>query len=302
LGALINRITGAFDRFQRRYRVTGVAFAVIKRYGDDRGGQLAGLVTFYGFLSVFPLLLLLLTFAAIFLEGTKLQEDIVHSALAQFPVIGDQLAANIHAISKANTFAMVTSILFLLWGALGITSSMQSASHQIWRLPREAQPGLWPRTLKGLELLGTLFLIVVLSSVAATLSTVGAEFFGGHSVWPRLIAFGAAFAVNFVGYILALWLLAPKSIAIVRILPGSLLGAVGWTVITALSGYLLGHQFQHASQIYGFFAVVLGLIFWISLGVQLFLYSSELNVVLVSREWPRYLFGEPDAASSTSSS
>ena len=37
---------------------TGVPFAVVKKYGDDEGGQAAALLTYYGFLSVFPLLLL----------------------------------------------------------------------------------------------------------------------------------------------------------------------------------------------------------------------------------------------------
>jgi YihY family inner membrane protein len=297
LGALIRHLTLGVDRFQRRFRVTGVAFAVVKRYGEDHGGQLAGLVTFYGFLSVFPLLLLLLTFAGIFLEGTKLQEDIINSALAQFPVIGDQLASNIHAIARGNPFAITVSVIGLIWGSLGVTSSMQLAAHRIWRRPREEEPGIWPRTLKGIEILSTVLLIVVVSSVAAALSTIGVQYFGGSSIWPRVIIFVAALGVNFLGYVLILWLLAPPDRTLRLVLPGAIAGAIGWTILQAISGYLLGHQFHHASQIYGFFAVVLGMIFWISLGVQLFLYATELNVVIARREWPRYLFGDPEAES-----
>jgi len=301
LGDLYRELTGSIDRFQRRFRFTSVIFAVAKRYGEDRGGQLGALMTFYGFLSVFPLILLLLTFVGLFLPGTQLEKDIVNSALAQFPVIGDQLAANIHAIARGNSFAVIVSTLGLLWGAFGITSSMQFATHRIWREPPEAERGLWPRTLKGLEILGVLSLIIVMSTLAATLSTVGAQYFGGHHGILRLGAFASALIINFVGYVLALWMLAPKEATVKVIMPGAILGAVGWTVIQAFGGYLIGHRLHHASQIYGFFAVVFGLIFWISLGVQLFLYSSELNVVLHRREWPRYLFGEPDASATSSS-
>jgi len=301
LGQIYRRLTGALDRFQRRFRLTSVLFAVTKRYSDDRGGQLGALMTFYGFLSVFPLILLLLTFAGLLLPGTQLEKDIVNSALAQFPVIGDQLAANIHAITKGNSFAVVVSTLGLLWGAFGITSSMQFATHRIWREPPEAEPGLWPRTLKGIEILAVLTMIILASTLAAALSTVGAQYFGRHHGFLRLGAFGIALIINFAGYVLALWMLAPKEATIKVIMPGAILGATGWTIIQAFGGYLVGHRLQHASQIYGFFAVVFGLIFWISLGVQLFLYSSELNVVLHRREWPRYLFGEPEASATNSS-
>jgi YihY family inner membrane protein len=292
LGELFRRASGAFDRFQRRHRVTAVFFAMTKRYGEDRGGQLAALVTFYGFLSVFPLLLLLLTFAGLFLHGSHLENTIVNSALAQFPVIGVKLRSNLHALAKGNIAAAIVSTLGLIWGSLGVTSSLQNATHHIWRLPANAARGLWPRTLKGLQLLGALGFIVVLSSIAAAMSTVGQQFFGGGGIFYRLLILLAALTANFAGYLLVLWLLSPDGTTVRTLLPGTAFGAVGWTILQALSGYLLGHQLHHASQIYGFFAVVLGLVFWINLGAQLFLYSSELNLVLANRQWPRYLFSE----------
>jgi YihY family inner membrane protein len=292
----LRRFTSALDRLQRRHKLTGILFGVTKRYGDDRGGQLAALTTFYGFLSVFPLLLLLLTVVGIFLNGSSLQKDIIDSALGQFPIIGNELGANIHAVAHGNPGAVIASVLGLTWGSLGVTSSLQNATHRLWRLPQEAAPGLWPRTWKGLQLLTALLLIVVLSSIAAGMSTVGAQFFGGNSVVTRGVVLASALVVNLVGYFAVLWLLSPKSTTVRTLVPGVILGAVGWTTIQAFSGYLIGHQLHHASQIYGFFAVVLGLIFWINLGAQLFLYSTELNIVLVRHEWPRYVFGEPVAS------
>jgi YihY family inner membrane protein len=297
MGALVRRITDAFDRFQRSHRVTAVLFAVVKRYGEDRGGQLAALVTFYGFLSVFPLLLLLVTVAGLLLHGSSLEHTIVNSALSQFPVIGSRLRENIHAVSKGNIAAVVVSLLGLLYGSLGVTSSLQNATHQIWRLPRELAKGFWPRMFKGFQLLGALGFIVVLSSVGAAMSTVGQQYFGGGGLLPRILILLLALSANFAGYLLVMWLLSPDDAKIRMLIPGTIFGAIGWTVLQALSGYLIGHQFHHASQIYGFFAVVLGLVFWINLGAQLFLYSTELNLVLANRQWPRYLFSEgPDTS------
>src|ERR1700733_14627518 len=58
LTARANRIFAWADRVQRRHVVLGFPYAVIKKYGDDDGGREAALMTYYGFLSIFPLLLL----------------------------------------------------------------------------------------------------------------------------------------------------------------------------------------------------------------------------------------------------
>ena len=284
------RLLAALDRGQRRFRPTAIAFGVIKRYSDDRGGQLTALVTFYGFLSVFPLLLLLLTLASLLLHGTKLEGDLINSALSQFPIIGGKLRSNIHSLASGNLTAAIISVLGVAWGSFGVTSSLQNASNRLWPVPLHEDLAWWPRTLKGVQILLSLLAIVVLSSVAAGMSSIGTQYFGGHSIIPRVLIFVAAIAVNFGGYLLVMWLLAPQRTRLRTLIPGTTLGAVGWTLLQALSGYLLGHRLHHASQIYGFFAVVLGLVFWLNLGAQLFLYSTELNLVIARREWPRYFF------------
>src|SRR5688572_866437 len=53
------RLTERFDRYQRRHPWAGYPIAVIYKFFDDQGTYLAALITFYGFLSLFPLLLLL---------------------------------------------------------------------------------------------------------------------------------------------------------------------------------------------------------------------------------------------------
>ena len=64
-------------------------------------------------------------------------------------------------------------------------------------------------------------------------------------------------------------------------------GRVAWLALLAAGGYLVGHNLKHASEVYGFFAVVLGLLCWLYLGAQLTLYAAEVNVVRARRLWPR---------------
>ena len=58
LSAWVNRVIAWADRLQRRHGVLGFPYAVVKKFGDDEGGREAALITYYGFLSIFPLLLL----------------------------------------------------------------------------------------------------------------------------------------------------------------------------------------------------------------------------------------------------
>src|SRR5690242_15922597 len=81
------------DRFQRRHRWAGFPLAVLYKYADDFGAYLAALLTYYGFVSLFPLLLLVSTVLGFALAGdARLQHQVLASALHQFPVIGGDLA------------------------------------------------------------------------------------------------------------------------------------------------------------------------------------------------------------------
>ena len=54
LDGLVKQIIAWADRLQRKHGVLGFPYAVVKKYGDDAGGRQAALITYYGFLSIFP--------------------------------------------------------------------------------------------------------------------------------------------------------------------------------------------------------------------------------------------------------
>jgi len=64
-------------------------------------------------------------------------------------------------------------------------------------------------------------------------------------------------------------------------------------VLLLLGGFLVNHELRNVSAVYGFFAIVLGLIWWIFIGAQLTLYAAETNVVLARRLWPRSMVQPP---------
>ena len=122
---------------------------VVKKYGDDNGGNLAALLADDGFLSLFPLLLVALTVLGYVLHGHPgLQHDVVNSALADFPVIGSQIAHNVSSL-HGTLLALVVGLLGTLWGGLGVANAAESALNRVWDVPVAEQPGFVPRVTRA---------------------------------------------------------------------------------------------------------------------------------------------------------
>ncbi len=90
----------ALDHRQQNARGVRFIAAVIKKFGDDQAGQLAALISYYGFVSLFPLLLVFVTILGFVLEGDPdLQKKILDGTLGQFPVLSDSL--QLHSLKAA---------------------------------------------------------------------------------------------------------------------------------------------------------------------------------------------------------
>ncbi|HZQ57926.1 MAG TPA: YihY/virulence factor BrkB family protein [Acidimicrobiales bacterium] len=285
----IERVVRPVDRFQQGHTVPSVVFAVTKKFGDDNAGVLVSNLAYAGFAAVFPLLLLLVTILGIVLRGNaSLRDRILHSTLSEFPIIGAQLGNNIHALQKGSSLALVIGIVGLVWSSTGLAQAGLFAMAQVWDLPGPERPNYVTRLVRSFGFLGVLVLGVIVTTALASFGT-----FSGH-VWYLVIgAEVIAGLVNIGQYFLAFRVLTPKVVPTRRLVPGSVFGGVGWTVLQALGGYFVGHQLKNTSQVYGTFALVLGLLAWIYIGVQLSIYAAELNVVLAEHLWPRSIVQPP---------
>jgi uncharacterized BrkB/YihY/UPF0761 family membrane protein len=132
---LVQRVDG----FQRRHPRAGLPIAVIYKFADDQGNYLAALITYYGFLSLFPLLLLSSTILGFVLSGhPHLQQQVLDSALGQVPIVGAHLTSPHGATGSGVGIAI--GILGTIYGGLGVTNAAQNAMNTIWRVPRNKRP------------------------------------------------------------------------------------------------------------------------------------------------------------------
>jgi membrane protein len=277
----------AFDRLQQSHTWLSFPAAVIKKFGDDEAGQLAALIAYYGFVSLFPLLLVLVTVLGFVLEGdVKSQESVLHSALGQFPIIGAQLERNVHSL-RGSPGALAIGVIGLLLGGLGVVGATQNAFQHVWHIPRKRRPSFLVWRLRGLGLLAVLGVLLIVSTVVAgyvTAQTTGAVTVIGAvavALAFNLLLFGAAFRF-----------MSPEEIPTRDLLPGVIVAAVVWQILQHVGGYYVEHVVRHAQETSGLFAFVLGLLTWLYLGGQVTLIAAEVNVVRAKRLWPRKLFGE----------
>ena len=122
---MVNSLIQKLDNIQQRYRLPAFVYAVIKKYGEDETGYQAALLTYYAFLSLFPLLLILITLTDTLASShPQLQADIIKSTTNYFPVLGGQLSARVHGLHK-NGLALVIGLLFIFYGTRGVAAAFR---------------------------------------------------------------------------------------------------------------------------------------------------------------------------------
>lgn len=280
-----------FDGLQQRHPFLSFPIAVAKKFVEDRAPSLAALLAYYGLLSIFPLLLVLLTMLALFFgHDANLQHRVIHSALAQFPVIGKQLGNlnGIAALHKKSGLGLALGLIGLLWGSLGVTKAGQRAMADIWNVPQHLRPRLVRRIGRGLEFLGVLILDVVLSTALAGFVT-----FGGRAIWAQVLAVIVGLVLNVSLFVLGFRILTPKSIETRTLATGAVIAALGWSLLQYIGTWLVGHELRHASQLYGYFASVLGLVFFLYVAAVFTVVAAEIDVVRTRHLYPRSLSAPP---------
>jgi membrane protein len=285
-------LLGAFDRWQRRHRAAAFPVAVVRKFLDDRASNLAALIAYYAFFSLFPLLLVLVSILGFVLQDDpSLQDDVLDSALARIPVIGAQLRDDIEPLAGSE-IALAVGVAGALWAGLGVTVALGRAFEEIWDIPRLEQRGVLRARARGVLALAVLGLALVAVTMLTGLAV-------GGRIGPaaeRLGALGVSLAVNMAVFLAAFGLLTARPLRIPELLPGVALAAAGSLALQSAGSWYVERTVARASDTYGTFALVIGLLSWFWLLSHLLLLAAEVNVVLRRRLWPRSLTGELEPA------
>jgi membrane protein len=278
-------IAERLDRFQRKHRGAGFPLAVAYKYFDDFGAFLAALLTYYGFVSLFPLLLLLSTALGFILSGDhRLQQEVLTSALHQFPVIGGDLARPKRL--GGGTVGLIVGILGSLYGGLGVAQAFQYAMNTVWGVPRNNRPNPFKARGRSLLLLATAAVAVMSTTVLSILAGGGAGALGAAT---RFLALAASVVISAAVSVFAFRFAAARRLSVRDVAPGAIGTAVIWQLLQSFGVIYVRHVVKHATATNAVFAIVLGLLAFLYITATAVLLCAEINVVRVNRMHPRSL-------------
>lgn len=275
-----------FDRYQQSRNWLAIPMAVVRKFGNDQAGNLAALVAYYAFFSLFPLLLVMTTILGfVFQHNLSAQHSIENSVLGQVPVV--HLTIQDNALTGRVSSLVIGTITSLL-GGLGITSAAQNAFDRVWAVPFKDRPDFLRSRLRGLALIGALGILFIVATAVTGFTS------GIHGPAGKIGAILVGLAVNFVLFLAAFRFLTAATVPIRCLWVGVGMAAIFWEVLQFFGGYYVNHVVRHTSALGAGFATVIGLLVFLHLGAQLTLYAAEINVVVARKLYPRSLLGPPE--------
>lgn len=273
------------DRFQRRHSWLGLPLAVLYKLFDDRGPYLAALITYYAFVSLFPLLLLSFSITGFVLQGhAELRQDLDQAALKKLPGLGPQLHISTF---HGSGLALVVGVVGTLYGCLGAMQAAQASFNQIYAVPRNEQPNPIKSRIRSLGLVALLGSGVLLSTgLAAVLATANGL---SKQLDPaiQVVGYIVNYALNVVLFGTAFQLLTAVELRLRQVIRGALIAAALYILIQVFGSKFVSHTAK--VSVYGTFAVVLGTLVWMYLQSLILVVAAEINVVADRRLWPRSL-------------
>ena len=283
---IVDDTSARLDRVQRRHPVFGFPVAVVKRYGEDHGGWLGAIITYYGFFALMPLLLVFVTVLTILFDDNPTRLNRILTAVWDLlPFVGQDIRESVTPIA-GNPAVVAVALVVALWGATNVMKACQDALNRMWGVPRYRRPGFLSKLWRSVAVF-VLFGLGVVGTAVITGVTLGFEL-------PVLSAVATglgSFVANTLITLGLFRLLIARRLAAREVLPGALIIGAGTYLLTLAGGLYVQRVVAEASSLYGSFATMVGLFAWIALLVQVFVYGTLVDVVRVERLWPRSLDG-----------
>jgi len=276
------------DAFQQKHKPLAIAVATFRKFTEDQSTNLASMIAFWAFFSIFPLFLVLVTLLGFFLPtGTK--DDVLHNVSQLFPLINPESVGTL----GGSWWALIVGILTALWSGTGVVCTIQTAFNSVWEVPMKERPKLVEQIGRSVAVLVTLGLGLVVSTLISGLITGTAN--GLHLGWAaQLLGYVITIAVDVGLFIVAYRILTDREVSVRDVLPGAVLAGVVFWILQQLSSFIISSRLQSAGSTYGTFATVIVILWWFYIQGIVSMLGAQLNVVLKEHLYPRGLVGVPD--------
>lgn len=265
-------------RIRQRWDIADLALDVFTGYREHRSSRTAAALTYYSFLSLFPLLLVFTTIVGFVLEDNKdLQERIVDSVIAKIPLIGDQIIHDPTALTT-EPWVLISGLVLALWAGMRAFVGIFSAFDDIADTPLDGRTNLPMRRLLALLTITVVGVSQVATAVLSALIGVA-----GFPNISRVLLLASSVLISSVVLGAAMHWLRSIRPSWRSVVPGAIVGGIGFAVLQVLGTTLVGRALVNAGAIYGTFASVIALMAWLNFHAYITLIAAELNQVLLLR-------------------
>jgi len=291
LSGLVNRIIAWADRMQREHGVLGFPYAVVKKYGDDEGGRQAALITYYGFLSIFPLLLLgVAVLSRVLADHPDLRQRLIDEIVPQ------ALRSTVeHSLATlpTSTIPFVVGLIGLLFSGTGVVFSAYQTLNHVAAVRHRLRAGFFSRYVRVFVVLA---MLMAGALATGSLTVVATALPGQPGVQRAAAVLGSALVV-FAVLLFGAKLLLARPAPVRALWPGAVAGALAVTIVLNAGPPLLARLVIKAGPVYGSFATVAGMFALLYLVGQALVYAAEIAAVRYAKLWPRALdLNHPTAA------
>jgi uncharacterized BrkB/YihY/UPF0761 family membrane protein len=277
------RLLAWVDALQRRKGFLGFPYAVVKKYVEDAAGREAALITYYGFLSIFPLLLVIVSVLSnVLVTRPGLRQELIEEVVP--PLLQETVDDAVTAMPSSG-LPFVIGLIGLLFAGTGVVLSAYRALNHLAGVPMRERYGVVQRYARVLVMV----LVVLAGGLAAGALALASGLLPDITGLQQFAAALGTAVVVFVMLTIAGKLLIARPVPLRATWPAAALGAVLVSAVLALGTRLLGVLVTRSGPVYGSFATVVGVFTLFYLISQALLYAAEMAVVRQARLWPRAL-------------
>ncbi|MFC7528660.1 YihY/virulence factor BrkB family protein [Actinoplanes sp. GCM10030250] len=271
------------DDLQRRHPVLGFSYAVVRKYLDDGGIREAALITYYGFLSLFPTLLLgVVIVSEVLARRPDLSAEVVAAIVP--PVLQDGVESALASLS-ASSAALVAGVIGLVFSGIGVVVSAYETLNHLAAVPFRRRAGVAGRYLRVVAALA----VILAGTVTVGGLTVASTALTALPALSRVAALIGSFAVAFAVLVVVTKTLLTRRAPFASLWPGAVTGAVAVTLVLNLGASVLPELVRRAGRVYGGFATVAGVFTLLYVMSNLLVLAAEVAAVRHGRLWPRAL-------------
>jgi uncharacterized BrkB/YihY/UPF0761 family membrane protein len=257
---------------RRRSSIVDVVVETLDGARQHQTGRNAAYLTYYGFLTLFPLFLAASTIAGFVLENNPdLRDDLIGSAVESVPFIGAEIA---QGTITGSWLALIIGLGAALWGSMRAFIGLQLAYDEIWDVPIDDRAKFVTKRLRaliGLTVIGLALVGTV--ALGAVVDQAGLPRYGEAMIILGGLAINIAVSTTMYRFLTSAEL-TWRMVAV-----GGLLCGVLYTTLHFL-GTALTRRMLESAETYGNFAGVLALLSWISLHAIINLFGAEINAAI----------------------